>query len=129
MTIGDLSETTIKDKIQNVKLSEMMTINESSNAILRQLANSTISSLSNDIDNINISVVMGDNNVVDLLKSKNGGQDVTLSQLPTLMSTAFNVNTLTVGDLGTLGFDVTGLDTSMTVKSIIDEYKALKGLA
>ena len=126
LTIGDLSETAIKDKIQNVKLSEMMTINESSNAILRQLANSTISSLSNDIDNINISIVMGDNNVVKLLKNKNGGQNVTLSQLPHLMSTAFKVESLTVGDLGTLGFDITGLNENMTVKSIIEEYKSLK---
>ena len=106
----------------------MMTINESSNAILRQLANSTISSLSNDIDNINISIVMGDNNVVKLLKNKNGGQNVTLSRLPDLMSTAFNVDSLTVGDLGTLGFDITGLNENMTVKSIIEEYKSLKNV-
>ena len=129
LTIGDLSESAIKDKIQDVKLSEVMTIDSTSNSILQQLANSTIGSLSTDIDNINISVVMGDNNVVTLLKSKNGGNNVTISQLPTLMSTAFDVDTLTVGDLGILGFDISGLDENQTIKTIIDEYKTLKGLA
>ena len=122
--IGNLNESTLMDKVKTLTLSEIM--DTSGNAILTALASTQIGDMSSAINNLSISVVLGESGVVTLLNSKDSNGNVTLQELPNAISTTFDMDTLTLGDLVTIDPDVEIPEghENVTIKAVIDAYTA-----